>query len=72
LVWESLEALEKLGRSNEGTLVWIPGYHGIPENEADKLAKEGTNGLPPYQTAGIPLVVDKASHQGSFETAAPE
>jgi hypothetical protein len=39
-----LEALEKLRRFNEDTLIWIPlGYHGIPENEVDKLAKEGTN-----------------------------
>ena len=27
------------------TLVWIPGHRGIPENEVDKLAKQGTNGF---------------------------
>jgi len=42
------------------TLVWIPGQHGISVNEeADKLAKEGTNGVPSDQTIGIPCVVGK-------------
>jgi hypothetical protein len=59
-----MEAVEKQRRSNAGTLVWIPDYHGIPGNEADKFAKEGTNGVPPYQTVGIPLVVGKEVNRG--------
>jgi hypothetical protein len=38
----------------------MPECHGIPASEeADKLTKEGTNGVPPDQTVGIPFVVDK-------------
>jgi len=38
----------------------MTGHLGIPRNEeADKLAKEGTNGVPPDQIVSIPFVVDK-------------
>jgi hypothetical protein len=54
-----LQALEKLSLYNKVALVLMPGHHGIPENEeADKLAKEGTNGVPSYQIIAIPFVVD--------------
>jgi ribonuclease HI len=33
LVWETMEALEKLSGSNTVTLVWIPEHHGMPGNE---------------------------------------
>jgi ribonuclease HI len=43
LVWESMQALDKLSGSNTVTVVWIPGTHGMPGNEGtDKLVKEGT------------------------------
>jgi hypothetical protein len=53
-----MQALEKLIRSNEVTLVWVSGHHAIPANEeAYKLAKEWTNGVPSDQYVSIPSVV---------------
>jgi hypothetical protein len=60
LVWESMQVLEKLSGSIKVTLAWTPGYYGIMGNEEpDKLAKEGTNGVPSDQTVGIPFFVGK-------------
>jgi len=54
-----MQVLEKLTGSNTVTLVWIPEHHGIPGNEeADKLAKEGTK-VPSDHTIGIPFAVGK-------------
>jgi hypothetical protein len=59
-VWECMRTLEKISGSDKVTIVSIPGYHAIPENEeADKLAKEGTNKVYVYQTASSPFAVDK-------------
>jgi hypothetical protein len=55
-----MQALETWSEYHKVTLVRTPGRHGIPRNEeADKLAKEGTNGVRSDQTVGIPIAVDK-------------
>jgi ribonuclease HI len=60
LVWECMQVLEKLSKSNRVTLVWIPGHQGIPGNEeADRLAKDGVAEVPPDQFAAIPFSVGK-------------
>jgi ribonuclease HI len=39
LVAECLDALSVLANRNEVTLIWVPGYCGVPGNEkADELA----------------------------------
>ena len=59
-LWENMQALVNVSGSNEVTLVWIFGRHAIPSNEeGDKLAKEGINGVPCDQSVGIPFVVCK-------------
>jgi hypothetical protein len=46
--------------SSKVTLACIPGRQGIPgDDEADRLAKETTTGVPVGQTAIIPFIVGK-------------
>jgi hypothetical protein len=60
LVWECMQVLEELSKSNRVTLMWIPGHQGIPGNEeADRLAKEGAVEVPPDQSAAITFNVGK-------------
>jgi len=55
-----MQAVEKPSGSNKVTVVQIPGHLGIMgDEEADKLAKEGTNGVPSDQTVGSTFVVGK-------------
>lgn len=43
LVWECYMAISVLGRSNEVSLVWVPGHSGIDGNEAaDALANQAS------------------------------
>jgi ribonuclease HI len=72
LLWQNMQVLEKLCGSNKVTLVRVPGHHRIQGNEeADKLAKEGTNGISSDKLLASPFLWVK-SHQESFETRAPE
>jgi hypothetical protein len=60
LLWENMQVLGKLCGSNKVTLVQVPGHRRIQGNEeADKLAVEGTNGVPSDKTVGIPFFVGK-------------
>jgi ribonuclease HI len=60
LVWECMQGLEKLSKSNKVTLMWIPRHQGIPSNEeADRLAKEGAVEVPPDQFTAIRCSVGK-------------
>ena len=60
LLWENMQVLEKLCGSNKVTIVQVAGHHRIQGNEeADKLTKEGTNGVPSDKIVGIPFVVGK-------------
>lgn len=53
-------ARKNVSGSDKVAIVWTPGHHAIPENEeADKLAKEGTKKVYGDQTAGSPFAVDK-------------
>ena len=45
LVWECITLLKELAGKNRVNLFWVPGYRGIPGNEAaDQLAREGSMG----------------------------
>jgi ribonuclease HI len=60
LIWECVQVLEKLSKSNKATLMWIPRHQGILGNEeADRLAREGAVEVPPDQFAAIPFSVGK-------------
>jgi ribonuclease HI len=58
-----MQVLQKLSKSNNVTLMWIPGHQGIPGNEeADRLAKEGVVEVPPDQFAAIPFSTSSRSN----------
>ena len=60
LVWESIPAPRKLSGCIIVTVVCTDGYHRIPENEeANKLAKEGPNGVTSDQIVDVPFTVVK-------------
>jgi len=68
-----MQAVEKPSGSNKVTLVQIPGHNGIlGDEEAYKLAKEGTNRVPPDQTVGITFVVGKEAIRSHLRQAPQE
>jgi len=68
-----MQALETSSEYHKVTLVRTPGRHGIPRNEeADKLAKEGTNEVLSLAKLLVPLCCGLISHQESFQTGESE
>ncbi|XP_018365785.1 PREDICTED: uncharacterized protein LOC108762998 [Trachymyrmex cornetzi] len=60
VVWDCMQALDKLGETSEITLVWVPRHQGIPGNErADGLAKPETEIDSAEQTVGVSFVLGK-------------
>ena len=60
LVWECIQGLGKLSELNKVTSVWISGRQGISGNEeAARLAKEGTTEVPPNQFSTVPFNAGK-------------
>ncbi|XP_020299230.1 uncharacterized protein LOC109863382, partial [Pseudomyrmex gracilis] len=60
VVWDCMQALNRLGKQNNITLVWVPGHQGIQGNEvADSLAKLGTLEEPVCQKVGVPIATEK-------------
>ncbi|XP_028161440.1 uncharacterized protein LOC114353581 [Ostrinia furnacalis] len=56
LVLEAILALNKLGRHNRVTLMWVPGHTGIEGNErADSLARQGSEAAPIGPEPIVPL-----------------
>ena len=54
LVWKCYEALNKLAKDNQVTVLWTPGHRGIKGNEtADRLAKLAAKQNP----TGLELVI---------------
>ena len=61
----------KLSEFDNVSLMWIPGYQGIPGNEeADRLAKAGAIEVPPNHFTAIPFSVGKKTHQEAIGTEA--
>ncbi|XP_020297722.1 uncharacterized protein LOC109862173 [Pseudomyrmex gracilis] len=60
VVWDCMQALNRLGERNNITLVWVPGHQDIQGNEvADSLAKLGTLEKPVCQIVGVPFATGK-------------
>lgn len=61
IVWDCMQALQKLSESNKITLIWVPGHQGIQGNEeADRLAKLGTQEEPVNWPVGVPFSVGRS------------
>jgi len=55
--------LNRLGKSHELILMWVPGHQGIPGNEiADRLAGPGTHIDPDTPVVGVPFARRTKKH----------
>lgn len=68
IVWDSMQLINEVGENNKITLVWIPGHQGFYGNEeADRLAKLGTEEEPVRQMVGIPFAIGKSFIQSRLK-----
>ncbi|XP_020296446.1 uncharacterized protein LOC109861283 [Pseudomyrmex gracilis] len=60
VVWDCMQALNRLGKRNDITLVWVLGHQGIQGNKvADSLANLGTLKEPVRQIVKVPFATRK-------------
>ncbi|XP_020299149.1 uncharacterized protein LOC109863313, partial [Pseudomyrmex gracilis] len=60
VAWDCMQALNRLGKQNNITLVWVPGHQGIQGNKVDdSLAKLGNLEEPGCQIVGVSFATEK-------------
>jgi len=68
VVWDCMRVLNRLGKSHELILMWVPGHQGIPGSEIeDRLAGLGTHMDPDTLIVGVPFATGKNISRGWLE-----